>query len=43
LSDCFRIVALILCALLIVGCTEVIKATPNEIHAWWRGGAGVSG
>ena len=32
LSDCFRIVALILCALLIVGCTEVVKSTPNEIH-----------
>ena len=32
LSDCCRIGALALCALLIVGCTEVVKSTPNEIH-----------
>jgi hypothetical protein len=32
LPDCCRIGALMLCALLIVGCTEVVKSTPNEIH-----------
>jgi hypothetical protein len=32
LSDLFRLGALTLCVLLIVGCTEVVKSTPNEIH-----------
>ena len=31
-SDLFRLGALTLCVLLIVGCTEVVKSTPNEIH-----------
>jgi hypothetical protein len=32
LSDCLPKGALMLCALLTVGCTEVVKSTPNEIH-----------